>query len=386
MAGEGDDSPVKAQGAADVPVKLEDGVAKWIRDVGAIVTILGVLVGFGFTAYQLRMKAKSDEESARLNQEAEVDKLALGREQIKAQNTQHMIDIQQQRYQLAAAEKKDEHEALSTLINSMFAHANSEGDIVGLFESVHRDDESHEVITNALLARLENPRSKEEIDLGFRVLTAIGPSAIDGMVQVNSAARRSFNGWITREFLSRYAAKAKEQFYPGGYQFLPTLRDDVITELAAATSLDSRYIAAFISSDLPDLASAELEALKLKDQRMPIEMVEAVINRSNEALDTVLHSVPNRHETINLSYAYLNYLVAYGKYPPWVQLLAKCNTCFVEDSPVGMDGSWLGGVSDTEDAVAINDDNGSDSEARRYTFVIDPGLLDARQRKTHPKP
>ena len=190
MAGDGDDSPVKAQGADDVPVKLEDGVAKWIRDVGAIVTILGVLAGFGFTAYQLRMKAKSDEESARLNQEAEVDKLALGREQIKAQNTQHMIDIQQQRYQLAAAEKKDEHEALSTLINSMFAHANSEGDIVGLFEYVHRDDESHEVITNALLARLENPRSKEEIDLGFRVLTAIGPSAIDGMVQVNSAARR----------------------------------------------------------------------------------------------------------------------------------------------------------------------------------------------------
>ena len=330
-------------------VKVDTDVPKWIKILGALVGIASVIAGLWFSAYQLRMKAEADRETARLNLKAEENKLKLGEDQIKAQNDQHTadngfekekhgLDTKQQKDQAAAAELKEERAGLSAVINKMFSDTTSEGDIASLFEYIHHDAASREVVKNAVLAKLENPKSPEEIDLGFRVLEAIGPSSLDSVVRANCEARRKYDAKIVQEYGTRVYAKITEeankskQFPAIGRSFV----DEVSANVADETSLNHEYVFALINTTFstsfvfPQKLFARITA-EAKKENMEFELAEDVITRSNLAMSRVLRGYKSkRGDFIQLSTAYISSRITSDEYFNWLPKRARCEGCFVD--------------------------------------------------------
>ena len=168
----------------------DTGVAKWLKNAAAFVAVISTIAGICFTAYQTT-------QTARLNSEAEQNKLQLGREQladqkearlhdsiqhqedVKLELRKHQLDIDQAKAAIKDADDKNRSDRLSALISNMFSTPQqaAEGDLAALFQYVGVDQANVQTVENAVLAKLENPHSREEIP-GFRVLEQIGPSAL----------------------------------------------------------------------------------------------------------------------------------------------------------------------------------------------------------------
>jgi hypothetical protein len=352
---------IVAEGEDQKPVgkaEVDKDVSKWIRDFAAIVTVLGALAGIAFTAYQLRMKSDADRETARLNSQAEANKLRLGEDQIAAQNKQHAedaaldtakrkLDIQQQKDQADALERKEDHAGLSSLVNKMFSDPTGEADIASLFEYVHNDDASREIIENAVLAKLENPNSRGEVDLGFKIFEAIGPSTIPLIIQANCTARRKYDSAIVDEFGYVYHQPVSAE--ADGSAADKSFRDQVELQIARESSLKPGYVIAVINRDVfggvpPDSSDrmSELEP-EVKSSRTPMELNAAVIESSNGALGILLHGFSRKDAPqIDLSSAYLRGEIVEGTYPEWLRERVKCNGCFFESDSLYWSDSQLG--------------------------------------------
>ena len=192
--------------------KAAPATSHWIRDLGGIVAILVAIGGVYGTLRSINDKAEADKATASFNLQAEKTKLDIAVAQIKAQDTantllrdQHISDndlqkanhLADQTHQdsLAANQQLISDRAnLSLLISKMLsADKSSVGEMASLFNYVNRDGQSNTIIENAVLVRLEEPHSLEEIDLGFRVLEKIGSSAIDITAEANRDARRKYD-------------------------------------------------------------------------------------------------------------------------------------------------------------------------------------------------
>jgi hypothetical protein len=125
--------------------KPDSEVARWIKNLGVLVTIFTALGGLCFTAYQL--KADADKDATALNRASEADKLQLGirqlRDQQEARQAQtkqhrddnalelekHLLDIQQAKDAAVNADAKTISERLSSLISHLFGeHGSRDGD------------------------------------------------------------------------------------------------------------------------------------------------------------------------------------------------------------------------------------------------------------------
>jgi hypothetical protein len=217
MSKEQSESPesVGATVATKVPEKPDAEVARWIKNLGALVTIFAALAGIWLTVYQFRLKAQADKDAAFNNRLAEDDKLKLGTLQIndqvasrKDQSVQrsadnavelhkHELDIRHEERTASDVDAKSEELTLSNIIQEIFAaKASAEGSLALLFGHISRDRQTTSTIENAVLARLENPKSLGEIDLGFRLLEKIGVPAIDSIVQANLSARHRYDAYF----------------------------------------------------------------------------------------------------------------------------------------------------------------------------------------------
>ena len=288
--------------------KLDADLPQWLRYIGAIVTILGALAGIGFTTYQLRMKADSDTETAKLNRDAERDKLELGKTQIAATNRQHEEDNQQHAKdkdlemdkakrelqhlidQEKAAEVRDQRNRLSALITKMFSETGSrEGDLASLFEFLTNDPGARKIIENATLAKLENPRSKGEIDIAFRILEQEDLSAIKSVILANCSARRRYDSYLSSE-VNYFLSDTKSWSDPGVNIKAFTLVASA-KALNAVKTVDSLYSykRAIINSASEIFIPESIDSPKPKEpDKNDLNLSEAIIERSNASIVELL--------------------------------------------------------------------------------------------------
>ncbi len=163
-----DDSPESANAeSSNTSPSVDPDISQWIKNIGAVVTILAAVAGICFSAYQLKLKAEDDRETASLNREAEKNKLDLGLAQLKdqkvarkEQDDEHKRDIDLELRKHALDLDRQDRESLISTINGLFSDPKGgEGNLaaLSLFVNQYQHQGDHEIILNAILAKSWRP-------------------------------------------------------------------------------------------------------------------------------------------------------------------------------------------------------------------------------------
>jgi len=287
-------------------------ISKWIKDLTALAGLIAVLVGAWVSVRSLQNKAETDNATAQVQLRA-----------AELQASQHTADLEQQRkfhdadllHQDATAKSqdaKDRTQRLESVITQMLRDKeSSEGNIAVLFEFINDPTNSKTAngnddvaIQNAIFARLENPRSREEVDMGFRILDQIGGlSSLALVVELNRDARKRYDIALEQRFahaekVHGAAAGAPEERYG------QTTEDE--KEASRGNTLDPGYDFATINRMLEEEGrhgSAVIETDA--DFSVQQELSADVIRMSNRSLANYsrLHSSLPQH--LDLSGCYL---------------------------------------------------------------------------------
>lgn len=300
----------------------------WIRNLGALVTIAAAVAGIVFTSWNLYDKAKADERTAAITLEGEKIKLQISREQLEqhredreADFRTHRLDLDQGASLEASKAAKAANDQLAALISHMFANpdVSAEGDLAVLFNDLSREAPHRESIENAVLARLEAPRSREEIDLGVRLLERIGPEALEILGQANRSARRRYDDSLFTRFNEAFSngivsTPQQERPSPGpptlaNPPFAVQLGQIIASQAVRGTSLDVGYSYALLMQKKllytkDRIETPKHDAAELVERQ---ELAAAVIERSSRGILKLLREAAHtrRRTPADLSATYL---------------------------------------------------------------------------------
>jgi hypothetical protein len=294
----------------------DEGISKWIKNLGALVGVFAAVAGIWVSVQGLRDKAIAEENTAKATLEDERVKLEIAREQsaqhkadIDLEIQKHVADLKHQESQTAADQTRMRHDTLAALITHMFSsQGSSEGDIAVLFDHVNHGEDSIDIIENAVLARLEAPRSKEEIELGLRLLERVGSGALDVVIEANRSARARYDDCLVARYTQAYNERMSRAAEPGVRLDHRAIKDDIENEISRFSFLDKDYDFATINSKTGILISGSYPVRKLNttDVVATQELAAAVIERSNAIL---LMMLKNQNKTplhrVALSNTYL---------------------------------------------------------------------------------
>jgi hypothetical protein len=207
-------SPIGGTGSDEVKVDNKRQVSGWIRDLTALVGLSAVLITSWVSVRGLVDKARADQRTADIMLEDEKVKLEIAKEQtaeheqdLDLQKQLHNVDLERQKELAQSQDAKEKDQRLADVITRVFTDKESSaGDMSILFDFLNKDPRSQPIIENAVLARLENPRSKEEVDIGFRLLEGIGPASFSFVADANRSARLRYDDL----FFERYASALAE--------------------------------------------------------------------------------------------------------------------------------------------------------------------------------
>jgi hypothetical protein len=155
-----------------------------------------------------------------------------------------------------------------------------------LSQFLSADEESRRIVESAVLARLENARTKEEIDLGFRLYEHIGASAWSYVAEVNRSARRRYDECLLERYSHLLKRDATSKTEPGTAPEMDTGIPGVENHIASGDSLDFEYDFATINrmrsqGDSSEIKHTSQESAALAAQRI---LAAAEISRSNQGL------------------------------------------------------------------------------------------------------
>lgn len=299
-------SPDSSPQAPSKSDKTNSDISPWIKNTAAMVGVFAALAGIWVSVHQLRQKADTDLAAATATELAEAHKVEVAKLQIddqrEARKEQRDLELEKLRMEIkqksdviADADKINNRQTLSQIITRIFTSSGSdEGDMASLFGYLGSNQENFEIVTNAVLARLENPASAEEVDLGFKLLESIGAPALETAVDANRAARRKYDDYILSRFYLLRDARAKLPASSPRSAYLDQ-QEAIEIETAKDTNLDRSYVYALINQRVEsygDHGSPPIQGEK--DVRyMRFLMAMAVIERSNIAFARMLPNPPS---------------------------------------------------------------------------------------------
>ena len=257
MPKEGTDAAAPGPYAENKETKRDLDTLPWIRNLAALIAIVVAIVGAWKSLEEIRLTAVANrdaEQTKRVIAEKQIaDQVSARGDQYAFERDKQKSDIQNQKNTATEQQRAKDREVLSSIINHMFlVQSGSEADLAALFNFVDRDAAANQTIENAVLARLENPRSDEEIDLGFRLLERIGVRAIDATVQANRTARKRYDSYLTSTFCDQFHAKWKQgdhiQRRETDVLTDPSIIEPIEKSIAAQFSLKQRYVFALLNS------------------------------------------------------------------------------------------------------------------------------------------
>ena len=307
--------PIPAEGV-DVDSKIDGGhsISRRIGDVTALVGLIAVLVGSWVSVQGLRDKARADQRTADLTLQDEKIKLQTAHEQsiqheqdLDLQRQLHEADLRHQKETAASQDAKDKTQRLSDVITRVFTDKESSaGDLSVLFEFLNRDPESKQIIENAVLARLENPRSKDEIDIGFRLMERIGAGAFSFVADANRSARRRYDDLLFQK-VAHIAARERESEKAHPDQAMDFPIEVYFYRATAGDSLDPEYDFATLNArtQIGALEVPNPDPLEERKIALDQDLAAAVILRSNLTFRNCLTHQCNLPSGLDLTETYI---------------------------------------------------------------------------------
>jgi hypothetical protein len=328
----------------------EGGFERLIKRFTALAALLGVVAGIWVSLKGLHDKNLADQKTAEIMLEDEKVKLKIAGEQtsqhqqdLDLQKQLHDADLQSKKESAEAQDARERTQRLADVITRVFTEKDSSaGQLSLLFEFLNGDRGSQQIIENAVLARLESPRSKEEIDIGFKLFERIGPSSFTFIASANRNARRRHDELLFERYARLLAAersRKEKDPHPGAGAGGGR---DAIDEAVAGDTLDREYLFATLNRmsghAIPqrstDSSSADKEE---QDLLLRQQLAVAVIVRSNLAFKNCLRdpgcALPNG---LDLSETYLE--------PLFLQV-APPNTLISHAYFSGVDPPWFNEIS-----------------------------------------
>lgn len=329
----------KADGAAAGKSGEKSALGRGLQELTGLVGLIAVVVGAWVSVEGLREKAKTDHETAQAQHETAEAQLLSAQEQTKQhqmdlaqQKLIHDADLQNKRDEAAAEAARQRDQRLGDVVDHIFSNqGSSEGEIAILSQFVGEDEESRAIVEKAVLARLETPRTSEEIDLGMRLFEQIGPAAWSYVAEVNRSARRRYDQALFARFLLWKEAH-------------PTMSgaevdDQAEGAVAGVSELDRSYDFATMNRTRAQAGQSWHSSLDDAALRGQQQLAAVAIARTN---DTLLDYLVRKHSGLpahlHLEKTYLEFDTVYGfKFGPdtGVNLVKSAFTT----------GAYLSGVS-----------------------------------------
>lgn len=221
--------------------------------------MIAAAVGVWISISDLRMKAEADQKTAEINlqtlqEKEEADRrtaeIALKSEDVKLRIAKE--EFRQHREDANENMKKEQNASVSTAIDQMFASdRRSEGNLAVLYRFSSEDPSLRDLIVNAVVVRLSEPRSVGEIRLGLRLLDHIGLPALISLIEINRNARSSYNDVLFARFRSSLFAKLQQLGPSDKYltgkeaeEFLSGLALRASSEVTDRAHIPARYVRA----------------------------------------------------------------------------------------------------------------------------------------------
>jgi hypothetical protein len=305
-------APPRNSASADSSGTGDTNVSQWIKNLAALVTIAVALGGIYVSVRQLRAKAEADAltaETARQSAKQVADtnladenvKLQIATLQLKqhsddiaADSLKHKLDLD-----TAAALDKEKQEQtsnadLATIITRMLSgtpQQSSEGDMALLFDHLSRDPSTREGIQNAVLARLEAPRSRAEIDIGIRLLEKSGLNSLDVLVQTNRSAKSRYDYDLLTRFEEALTLEGQKSGPPATRATLAAIAmNDVLPTVAS----DRCYATAVLQDAPTDVTTSVTTPIEQHNTTLSHdqELALAVMETSARSILKVLATPP----------------------------------------------------------------------------------------------
>lgn len=146
-----------------------------------------------------------------------------------------------------------------------------------------------------MLARLENPRSREEVTLGFAILDQIKPQPIVTIAEINRSARRHFDHLLWQRYLSSFSQPVTDAS-TGQQSFMSVPEYVAVVNAVEGMSLSRTYAGAVLSrASTGETESTDVErAPGLAAKLFPDEQIaEFTIRQSSRRLVRWLLTYPS---------------------------------------------------------------------------------------------
>jgi hypothetical protein len=279
-------------GMSDKSGKAATDVSRWIKNTGALVGIFAALAGIWVSVNELKEKGMADQAAAEATLHAEQIKQEVAMAQIKDQDEsrkvqsaqhiadnalelqKHRLDLQHEKDLATDSDNRNDRQRLSELVTHMFGNpGSSEGDIASLFEYLNGSPSNQEVVSSA--------------------------GAIDYTSQANQSARRRYDDYMVSDFDNRLSSShiyQPESSKPADDDPLATFHQQVkISQLLEETTLDTPLEASYVWAVINDRSGTFKGTYKVADSTQsvgywPLALIIAVIERSNQALQTQMRS------------------------------------------------------------------------------------------------
>jgi hypothetical protein len=308
---EQDDQPASDGDAKGVADRIDRVVSPWLRDLTALAGLIAVVIGSVVSVMSLRDKAQDELRTAGLEFQKAQQQTLQHQQDLNQQLQIHSADLQHQEHAAASQDAKDKDQRLADVIGRIFTDkGSSEGDLAVLFEFLNDDKGSQEIIQNAVLARLEDPRSRAEIDLGFRLLERMGPSAVSQVIEVNRSARRQYDDCLYERFSRQVKSlSGREQPVVGSaINGAQNPKDAAELSVSGISGIDKGYEFATINRMWTQGAPGRFRTAERTDAQLVSDQDLAAeqIARSNLVLRSFIAQHPREiPRTMNLSGTYL---------------------------------------------------------------------------------
>lgn len=377
----------------------EGGVSSWIKNLAVlasvIATIGGVIIGLIQLKYVADTNLKSEQTKLDIalaqlqdQQKARKDQAKQHSKDNQFTNDQHRFDAEQHKddqkftvEQRNAEIARQDQVALSSLISHMFTdtHTGSEGDIASLTIYVNRGTASDATIGNALLVRLNHPRSPQEIEMAFTVIEQMGTRGLPYAIKANRLARQRYDEALMADYYTRIKKENEiEKQFAQGYNDGVTLQQPGIQSATSKdTLLDRNYVIAMININRPLFATTGYQLPDPEDYggQSPIRLFGAAIEASNRAIQAgIEHWGPLEPLVLDLSKTYL--FSSRNASSHWQSPLLRPN---LRDAYIDL-GAWVGMNSPVRIVDAIGELKWIKGKCEGATIVETPPTFQYNER------
>ena len=160
-------APVKSAGEGSAGGSDSSPLSRWLREMTALAGLIAVVAGSWVSVEGLREKANTDKLTADVQLKSAQEQTRQHEMDLAQQKTIHDADLKNKTDEALNLDARNREQRLAEVIGHLLSqNGSSEGDLAILSQFLKDNRESREIVENAVMARLENPRTRKRLTWG----------------------------------------------------------------------------------------------------------------------------------------------------------------------------------------------------------------------------